>query len=123
MSVDYEELSSGGQYVKWESIGDSVEGRIGAFSLDGGTDFNDNPCPQLVVETIGGNIIVNGAQASLKRAFTQNATRLIAGHGVKVTYAGTYETPKGEGKSFTLGVTPKPIAPITVELADDEAPF
>jgi hypothetical protein len=123
MSTDYEELSTGGNYAKWDAIGDTVEGRIGSFSLDGGTDFNDNPCPQLVVETVGGTVIVNGGQASLKRAFTQNASRLVAGHGVKVTYAGTYETPKGEGKSFTLGVTPKPIAPIVVELADDEAPF
>ena len=123
MSTDYEELSTGGTYASWKDVGDTVEGRIEAFDLEGGTDFNDAPCPQMVVATPDGNVIINAGQASLRRAFTQNTTRLVVGHGVKVTYAGTYETPKGSGKSFTVAVTPKPIAPIVVELAADEAPF
>ena len=121
--MEYEELSTGGMYQSWKEVGDTVEGRIEAFGLTDGTDFNDEPCPQMIVGTADGNVIINAGQASLRRAFMQNATRLAVGHGVKITYAGDYETPKGSGKSFTVAVSPKPIAPIVVELTDDAEPF
>lgn len=122
--TDYDVLPSGGTFAKWESIGDTVEGRIASFSIDGGTDFDNNPCPQLVVETTGGNVTVNGGQAALRRMMTSHATRLVPGHGVRIVYSGDYKTKQGTtGKDFTIGVTPQPIAPITVELGDDEEPF
>ncbi len=125
MNDNYETLPAPtGTFQKWEAVGDVVQGRIGSFGLDTGSDFDGNPCPELVVETEAGNVIITAGTANLKKQFTANAARLIAGHGVRVEFSGTYPTKQGTpGKSFTVGVTPKPIAPITVELADDEAPF
>ena len=122
--TDYEEYTSSGTFMKWEDVGDCVEGRILDFDLDGGRDFDQQPCPQLTVETDRGVIVISAGQANLKRLLTERSPKLIEGHGVKVTYSGTYTTKQGgTGKEFTLGVTPKPIAPITVELAQDEEPF
>lgn len=120
---DFEELASGGMYAKWEAIGDEVVGRIAAFSIDGGTDFNGDPCPQLVVETTGGNVTINGGQAALRRLFSEYATRLVPTHGVRVRYSGDYETKHGtKGKDFSLAVTPKPVAPVVAAPVEEE-PF
>lgn len=119
--TDYEELAGGGTFAKWEEHGDTVEGRIAAFSLDGGTDFNKDVCPQMIVETEFGNVTINGGQAALRRLMTEYATRLVAGHGTKVVYRGDYETKHGtKGKDFALFVTPRPVAPIAQEI---EQPF
>lgn len=121
---DFDELATGGTYAKFEKIGDSYTGRIAAFDLEGGTDFNGDPCPQLVLETADGIIKVSAGQANLRRQMTEYATRLIPGHGARVTYSSDYETKHGtKGKEFTLGVTPTPVAPIVVVLEGDEAPF
>ena len=49
---------------------------------------------------------------------------VFEGHGVKVTYSGTYTTKQGgTGKEFTLGVTPKPIDPIVAVAGADGDPF
>ena len=121
---DFDELAVGGTYAKFERIGDSYTGRIAAFDLEGGTDFNGDPCPQLVLETADGIIKVSAGQANLRRQMTDYATRLIPGHGARVTYSGDYETKHGtRGKEFTLGVTPTPVAPIVADLSADEAPF
>ena len=121
---DFDELATGGTYAKFEKIGDSYTGRIAAFDLEGATDFNGDPCPQLVLETADGIIKVSAGQANLRRQMTEYATRLIPGHGARVTYSSDYETKHGtKGKEFTLGVTPTPVAPVTVILEGDEAPF
>jgi len=121
---DFDELVTGGTYAKFETIGDSYTGRIAAFDLEGGTDFNGDPCPQLVLETEDGIVKVSAGQAALRRRMTEYATRLVVGHGVRITYSGDYETKHGtKGKDFKIGVTKTPVAPIVVELTDDEAPF
>ena len=43
--------TSSGTFMKWEDVGDCVEGRILDFDLDGGRDFDQQPCLQLTVET------------------------------------------------------------------------
>lgn len=121
--TDYEELASGGTFAKWEDHGDTVEGRIVAFGIDSGTDFNGDPCPQLVVETTNGTVTINGGQAALRRLMTDYQTRLTVGHGTKVVYKGDYETKHGtKGKDFALFVTPKPVAPVA-QLQEVEQPF
>ena len=123
---EFEELPSGGSFAKWETVGDEVVGRIAAFGIDSGTDFNGDPCPQLVVETEGGNVTINGGQAALRRLMTDYQGRLgQIGHGARVKYTGTYQTKQGtEGKEFGVWVTPQPVAPVVgAQEQGVEAPF
>lgn len=121
---EFEQLSTGGSYASFKTIGDEVVGRIEAFSLDGGTDFDGNPCPLLVLATIHGLVKITGSQASLRRQFTELATRLAVGHGCRVTYDSDYATKHGtSGKSFTIAVTSAPVAPVIAPAHADEAPF
>ena len=120
---EFENLASSGSYASFKSIGDSYTGRIAAFDLEGGTDFDGNTCPQLVLETTDGVIKVTGSQASLRRQFVELATRLAIGHGCRITYDSDYETKHGtKGKSFAVAVTPKPVNPVVPTYTDDEAP-
>jgi hypothetical protein len=123
--TEYEELTAGGAYAKFDTPGDSVEGRIHSFTVDGGSDYNGEPCPEIVVETADGLVTVTCGAALLKKAAKNNATRVVPGHGIKVTYTedGPAEKGKNPPKRFFFGVTSTPIAPIVVELTDDEAPF
>lgn len=122
--TDYDEFTAAGTYQKWEDVGDTVEGRILDFTIDGGSDFDGKPCPELSVETTSGVVIITAGQANLRRLLTERASKLTDGHGVKVTFSGTYPTKQGgTGKEFTLGVTATPIDPIASTVADDEAPF
>jgi hypothetical protein len=125
MTIEYEELSTGsGTFQKWEKVGDTVEGRIHSFTVDGGRDFYGNPCPEVVVETTHGNVTVTASQKNLAKQLERHATRLGIGHAIKITWAGEYDTKHGtKGKDFTLAVSKTPVAPVVVELTDDEAPF
>jgi hypothetical protein len=106
-----------GTYVKWEEPGDQITGTIVSFNIEGGTDFNDNPCPQLVLATNEGNVIINGSQANLRRNMTNGAPRLKAGHLCRVAFTGLYETPKGHGKEFAISVSP---APVLIDVDDTD---
>ena len=68
MSIDdFEDVGSvTGSYVKWDQVGDFVQGVIVAYSVDGGTDFNGETVPQIVLGTADGNVIVNGSQKNLR---------------------------------------------------------
>ena len=104
MSIDdFEDVGSvTGTYAKWENVGDFYQGVIVAYSVDGGTDFNQQPVPQIVLGTADGNVIINGSQASLKRNLANGAPKLGLGRICRVTWSGTYEAPKGVGKEFTV---------------------
>ena len=104
MSIDdFEDVGSvTGSYAKWENVGDFYQGVIVAYSVDGGTDFNGQPVPQIVLGTTEGNVIINGSQASLKRNLANGAPKLGLGRICRVTWSGTYEAPKGVGKEFTV---------------------
>ena len=104
MSIDdFEDVGSvTGTYAKWENVGDYYQGVIVAYSVDGGTDFNGQPVPQIVLGTTEGNVIINGSQASLKRNLANGAPKLGLGRICRVTWSGTYEAPKGVGKEFTV---------------------
>ena len=104
MSIDdFEDVGSvTGTYAKWENVGDFYQGVIVAYSVDGGTDFNGQPVPQIVLGTTEGNVIINGSQASLKRNLANGAPKLGLGRICRVTWSGTYEAPKGVGKEFTV---------------------
>lgn len=132
MSYDYEDLSGGGNYHSWDSPGDTVEGIIRMFTIDGGSDYNGNPCPELVIATNDGNgpdVTVTAGQASLKRKCERNANRLQPGHAVKITYTEDMDTGKGNpAKLFDVASTPVPVkvdlpAAAPESVADAGEPF
>jgi hypothetical protein len=118
----YEDIGTAGSYMKWENVGDVVEGIIVTSSPDQGTDFDGNPVPQVVVRTDDGDtIVINGSQAALKRAFVQGADRLRPGHRCRIEYTGTYETDRGTpGKSFRVQATPQPVMDDVTDVAAND---
>ena len=127
MSIDdFEDVGSvTGSYAKWENVGDFYQGVIVAYSVDGGTDFNGQPVPQIVLGTTEGNVIINGSQASLKRNLANGAPKLGLGRICRVTWSGTYEAPKGVGKEFTVqarDAKPGEVEELTGAAGPDAAP-
>lgn len=113
MTTEYEELTGSGQFVKWETVGQFVEGTVAAFSLDGGKDFDGNACPEITLDTTDGLQTVTCAQASIKRIAMSNSEKFVAGAKCRITYSGTYESKSGTpGKEFKVGIAP----PAMVEL-------
>ncbi len=45
---DYDNYTNSGDYVSWETVGDQIVGTI--KEIREGSDFNRNPCPELVLE-------------------------------------------------------------------------
>jgi hypothetical protein len=121
-----------GAFISWgEQTGQHVTGKVLSFDASGGTDFNNNPCPQLSVELIepaasinkqgqrtdfpaGELVVLNCGQVSLKRAV--NAASLEPGDLVKITLDNLVKTSNGVVKEFSIKVargaggaaTPKP---------------
>jgi hypothetical protein len=108
---DLEELEGGGSYVKWEDVGQMVEGNVVAFTLDGGRDFNGQPCPEITLSTADGIQKVTCGQANLKSKAQKNAAKFVAGAFCRVTFSGTYPSDKGQpGKEFRVGLrAPSPV--------------
>lgn len=98
-----------GSYVKWTSPGESHTGIIVAFDLEGGTDFNQEVVPQLVLSVDGENLIINGSQARLRQRMRDGAPKLKPGHLCRVTFTGWYEATKGQGKDFSIECSPEPV--------------
>ena len=115
---EYEELTGSGQFVKWDTVGQVVEGEIVTFTPDGGRDFDGDECPELTLSTDDGFATITCAQASLKRIVTRNADKLVPGAKCRVTFAGTYESKNGTpGKDFKVQLAP----PAPVQMADLDA--
>ena len=106
MSTDeFEDIGSvSGTFAKWDNVGDAYRGVILAYSVDGGTDFNGEVVPQIVLGTDEGNVVINGSQKNLRNKLRDGAPKLRVGRICLVTFSGTYEAPKGLGKEFTVQV-------------------
>ena len=109
-----------GAFISWgETTGQHVTGKILSYDPQGGTDFNNNTCPQLAVELIepaasinkagqrtdfpaGELVVLNCGQVSLKRAV--QAASLNAGDLVKITLENLVRTANGTVKEFTIKV-------------------
>ena len=109
-----------GAYISWgEQTGQHVTGKVLDYSPTGGTDFNDNPSPQLSIELIepaasinkqgdrtdfpaGELVVLNCGQVSLRRAV--KAADLNPGDLVKISLSGLVKTSKGTVKEFDLKV-------------------
>ena len=128
-----------GAFISWgRQVGQHVTGKVLSYDPTGGTDFNDNNCPQLAVELIepaasidktgqrtdfpaGELVVLNCGQVSLKRAV--QAASLNPGDLVKITLENLVKTPNGTVKEYALKVArgaggnvkpqPKPFAGVT----------
>lgn len=109
-----------GAYIGWgTTVGQHVTGKVLAYDSMGGTDFNDDPCPQLTVElvapaasfnkqgdrseyAVGEIVVINAGLVSLKRALRAAAPE--PGDVVKIELTGLVKTGKGTVKEMGIKV-------------------
>lgn len=140
-NIQWEEVSvPRGAFISWgTTIGQHVTGKVLAFDVAGGSDFNGNSCPQLSIElteqaasinkagdrfdhATGDLVVLNCGQASLKRAVL--AAQPNAGDLIKITLAGLEKAKQGQVKVFDIKVARGaggPVAPAQAAAADSEA--
>lgn len=139
------ESTAGGFIGFGTKVGQHVTGKVVDYSIDGGTDFNGNKCPQLAVELTekaasfnkegartdfeAGEIVnVTCGQVSLKS--TIRRTDPAPGDLIKVTLSELVKTANGTAKVFEIKIargagvstSGKPAA-ATAAADDDEPPF
>jgi hypothetical protein len=131
-----------GSFFSWgPRPGQKITGRVVDYSPNGGTDFNDEPCPQLVLELTsdaysitkdgeqtdfarGDFVTLNTGQANLKKLV--RSADPAAGDVVEISFAKTERSPRGTVKIFDMKIArgaakdlPKPAS----RPADDDPPF
>lgn len=101
-----------GDFVKFAAIGDSVAGTI--TGVRAGTDFNQNACPVLDLDTADGPRTVTCGQANLKSQIV--ALKPAVGSRISIAYVKDEKAEKGMKKVFEIKVA-EPAA------AGDKPPF
>lgn len=109
-----------GAYIGWgNKSGQHVTGEVLDYDVTGGTDFNDDPCPQveiLLTERAasfnkegdrtnyepGEQVVLSCGQVSLKRAVKK--ADLKPGNLVKITLDSLAKTARGTVKEFSIQV-------------------
>jgi hypothetical protein len=89
-----------GDYMKFDTVGARIAGTVVRIGL--GTDFNGNPCPQIVLDTDDGEKTVNCGQANLKAQVMLLDPRPKPGDKMRITYSSTTKAAKGDLKVFTI---------------------
>ena len=121
MSEQWEDVEvPRGTFIGWGEIGQAITFEVVTYSDSDGSDFNNQPCPEVVgiltadavnyrdkgtrKETLdkGEFITLTCGQANLSKAIRQAG--LEPGHLVRVTFEDTYKTAKGDGKAFKVQV-------------------
>jgi hypothetical protein len=113
-----------GDYIKFTNIGDTVEGTLVARQT--GTDFDGNPCPQIVLNVGGELKTVSGGSRGLKRALAAEKDALIPGATVKIGYVADVDSlTKGfaPSKQFRVKVTPPAATSGSTDTAWDDTAF
>jgi hypothetical protein len=134
--------STAGGFIGWGTkTGQHVTGRVVDYSIDGGTDFGGNKCPQLTIELTdkaasynkegertdyeAGEIVnITCGQASLKS--TIRRTDPSTGDLIKIMLSSLAKTANGTAKVFEIkiargaGVTSQPAA---APADSDDPPF
>ncbi len=123
-TFDYDDYTGTSDYVTWDNPGDQATGTI--KNISEGSDYNGNPCPELVLEDADGDeMTLTAGQAMLKRLLAEQ--RPTVGDRIRVTYTGDEKTDRGGTmKVFTLEVKAGqaiPEGPIQKALVDDTEPF
>lgn len=135
--------STAGGFIGWGTkTGQHVTGKVMDYSIDGGTDFAGNKCPQLTVELTeksasfnkdgertdyeAGEIVnLTCGQASLKS--TIRRTDPSPGDLVKITLSDLAKTANGTAKVFEIkiarGAGASSSTPAAAAASDDEPPF
>lgn len=136
--------STAGGFIGWGTkVGQHVTGKVVDYSIDGGTDFGGNRCPQITVELTekaasfnkdgertdyeaGEMVNLTCGQSSLKS--TIRRADPSPGDLIKITLSELAKTTNGTAKVFEIKIargagasTAKPAAASTA--ADDEPPF
>jgi hypothetical protein len=96
-----------GDWVQFKEVGDGVIGVIKAIRE--GQDFNQNPCPELIIETDDGEEkTLTAGQVMLKAALAEKAPQV--GDKIRVVYSsiGVARPGKAPAKMFTVDVKPGP---------------
>jgi hypothetical protein len=101
---DIKAATSSGDFMKWENPGeDAVVGRVLAISPKGGTTFDGDPCPLIVVEKDDGEEVkITLAQANLVRVVA--AARPEVGDRVAISFDAVEKVDKGTLKKFSCEV-------------------
>lgn len=148
MTISWEDIEvPRGAYISWGTkAGQHVTGKVLDYSPDGGTDYNNDPCPSIAIELTetaasinkqgersnhdpGEIVQLNAGQVSLKRAL--RAADPSPGDLVKITLDNLVKTDKGEVKEFGIKIArnngkpagkAKPAAAAAID-DDDEPPF
>lgn len=139
--------STSGGFIGWGTRqGQHVTGRVVDYTIDGGTDFAGNKCPQLAVELTepaasfnkegertdyqpGEIVNITCGQASLKSTIRRTDPK--PGDLLKITLSELAKTANGTAKVFEIkiaraaaGAKTKPAAAPAPSVADDyEPPF
>lgn len=123
MTFDYKKYAGGGDFVKFDNIGDQIVGTI--KEVREGKDYNGNPCPELVLEVSdeGDEKTVTAGQALLKAALAEHAPSV--GDRIRITYSGNSQGKPGRNpaKEFTVEVKPGPHPLVQAAVSNSEAPF
>jgi hypothetical protein len=98
----WDDFKSTGSFVKFETPGDTITGDI--IALRTGTDFNGNPCPELIIRTDDGEEhTLSAGQALLKSELASQAPQV--GDKLFVKYTGEKKLSSGRtAKDFQVAV-------------------
>lgn len=109
-----------GAYISWGTqIGQHVTGKVVEYSVAGGTNFDGDPCPQIIVELLepaasinkqgdrtdygaGELVVLNAGLVSLKRAL--RSANPEPGDVVKITLASIVKTARGDVKEMDIKI-------------------
>ena len=84
--------SGGGDYWKWETIGQTLVGTI--TTKRAGTDFNGNPCPEMDIATDDGDTVTLSAEQAMLKRLVLDANPQI-GDRIAISFTGEEKTAKG----------------------------
>jgi len=96
--IDWDQFSSGGTFIKFDTKGVTVTGTITAVRV--GTDYNQNECIVIDLDTKDGLRTVTCGQANLRAQIT--ALRPSVGDDLTITYTGDEKAALGTKKIFTI---------------------
>lgn len=110
------EPTSGGDYVKWELVGQSVTGTIQRLWVEV-PPFDDSTeeCPHLEILTTEGAKTLRGTQTNLRNKLIELGPQLAPGVGITITFSGL----AGRAKNFdvTLSAPAAGAAPAAAPVA------
>jgi hypothetical protein len=129
MSYDWDQHKQTGDWITFDSVGDQIIGEI--IAIRTGKDFNQNPCPELVIRTDDGDEkTLTAGQVRLKSELAAQAPQV--GDRIRIVYSGVGESKPGKApaKLFDVAVrakdpnaTPVPVAAAPAPVPADEVPF